>query len=104
MLELLIAVIVLLLGAIWIYNGLVRSRNQVAAAWSDFAVQLKRRHDLVPQLVTKVKAYADYEKATMTAVIELRKQREPTSRLSTKAQLEKDLASAGTRLLVVAED
>ncbi len=72
MLELILAIVILLSVAIWIYNQLVRDRNQVLSAWSDIDVQLTRRHVLVPQLVTVVKAYADYEKATMTAVTELR--------------------------------
>ncbi len=62
----------LLAVAVWIYNRLVGDRNQVRNAWSDIDVQLARRYDLIPQLVASVKAYADYEQATMTAVTELR--------------------------------
>ncbi|MBK6289738.1 MAG: LemA family protein [Gammaproteobacteria bacterium] len=62
-------------GSIWalmIYNRLVRLRIQVRTAWADIDVQLLRRHDLVPQLVAAVKAYAAHEKSVMQAVTELR--------------------------------
>ena len=64
--------LVIIGGGVSIYNRLVKDRNQVENAWSDIDVQLKRRHDLVPQLVEAVKAYAGYEKATLTAVTALR--------------------------------
>lgn len=90
-------------AGIWIYNRLVRDRNQVLAAWSDIDVQLIRRHDLVPQLVTTVKAYADYEKATLAAVTELRRQSEAAQHLPDKAAFEQELAVGVQRLLAVAE-
>jgi len=60
--------------AIAIYNRLVRLRNQVWTAWADIDVQLLRRHDLVPSLVTAVQAYAGHEQTVLTAVTELRAQ------------------------------
>lgn len=63
--------------AVWAviaYNGFVRLRNQVRTAWADIDVQLKRRHDLVPQLVSAVKGYAGYERTLLTTVTELRAQ------------------------------
>jgi len=60
--------------AIAIYNRLVRRRNQVRTAWADIDVQLLRRHDLVPSLVTAVQAYAGHEQTVLTAVTELRAQ------------------------------
>jgi LemA protein len=90
-------------AAIWIYNRLVADRNQVKNAWSDIDVQLVRRHDLVPQLVSAVKGYADYEQATMVAVTELRARSEQAQRLADKAALE-DVMEAGLhRLLAVQE-
>ena len=56
------------------YNQLVRLRNQHRTAWADIDVQLQRRHDLVPQLVTVTQAYAAHERATLEAVSELRAQ------------------------------
>ena len=89
---------------IWIYNRLVKDRNQVHNAWSDIDVQLVRRHDLVPQLVAAVKGYADYEKATFTAVTELRTRAEAASRLPEKAALEDAMEEGLHRLIAVAED
>lgn len=50
------------IGAIWLFNRLIRLRNQVRNAWSDVDVQLQRRHDLVPMLVESVKGYANHER------------------------------------------
>jgi len=87
-----------------IFNRLVRDRNQVRAAWSDIDVQLTRRHDLVPQLVEAVRAYADYERATLTAVTELRAQAERAAHLPDKARLEDEMAAGLQRLIALAED
>jgi len=57
---------------IGIYNGLVRARNQAKNGWSQIDVQLKRRHDLIPNLVETVKGYAGHEKETLEAVINAR--------------------------------
>ena len=65
-----IAAIVLFL--IVTYNGLVRLRNMVDEAWNQISVQLKRRHDLIPNLVNAVKGYMDFEQETLTKVIEAR--------------------------------
>ncbi|MDO8389286.1 MAG: LemA family protein [Actinomycetota bacterium] len=68
-----IAVVVLLaLYLVVAYNGLIRRRNQVENAWSQIDVQLKRRIDLIPNLVETVKAYAAHEKSTLEAVINAR--------------------------------
>ena len=104
MFETALIFVVLIAAGIWIYNRLIKDRNQVLAAWSDIDVQLKRRHDLVPQLVTTVKAYADYEKATMTAVTELRTRSEAASHLPEKAAIEDAMEQALHQLIVVAED
>src|SRR3954449_1804413 len=65
-------VAVLVIISIVMYNGLIRSRNQVENAWSQIDVQLKRRIDLIPNLVETVKGYAAHEKDTLDAVIRAR--------------------------------
>jgi LemA protein len=73
MLWIVLAIVaVLVVIAIVTYNGLIRSRNQVENAWSQIDVQLKRRIDLIPNLVETVKAYAAHEKETLDAVIRAR--------------------------------
>lgn len=69
---LLVVVALLAIYAIASYNGLIRGRNQVENAWSQIDVQLKRRIDLIPNLVETVKAYAAHEKSTLEAVINAR--------------------------------
>lgn len=69
---LLVVVALLALYGIASYNGLIRGRNQVENAWSQIDVQLKRRIDLIPNLVETVKAYAAHEKTTLEAVINAR--------------------------------
>ncbi|MCB1001026.1 MAG: LemA family protein [Ilumatobacteraceae bacterium] len=73
MLWVILAIVVLLvIFVIVTYNGLIRSRNQVENAWSQIDVQLKRRIDLIPNLVETVKGYAAHEKDTLDAVIKAR--------------------------------
>ena len=70
-----VIVIIVLLVIVYLvaaYNGLIRRRNQIENAWSQIDVQLKRRHDLIPNLVETVKGYAEHEKSTLDAVIQAR--------------------------------
>jgi LemA protein len=69
---LLIAVAVIALFLIFTYNALVRLRNMVDEAWNQISVQLKRRHDLIPNLVNAVQGYMQFEQETLTRVIEAR--------------------------------
>ncbi len=68
----LIVIAVLVLFAVFMYNALVRQRNMVDEAWNQISVQLKRRHDLIPNLVEAVKGYMEFEQATLTRVVEAR--------------------------------
>ena len=86
-----------------LYNRLVRSRNRVSTAWSDIDVQLQRRHDLVPQLVKAVDAYAKYEKATLEAVTELRAEAMRVVDVDARGEAEQALSEGVSRLLALAE-
>ena len=70
-----IVLVVLIVGFVWLaFNGIVRARNQVDNGWSQIDVQLKRRADLIPNLVETVKGYAAHEATTLQAVIAARSQ------------------------------
>ena len=99
----LVVVVALLLGAIVIFNRLIADRNQMRAAWSDIDVQLLRRHDLTPQLVTAVQAYADFERSTLATIAELRTRARDAAQLADRARLEDELGSQIGRLLALQE-
>jgi LemA protein len=93
---------------IFIYNSLVRLRNRVDEAWSDIDVQLKRRHDLIPNLVETVKGYAKHEKETFENVAQARSQamqaRESNGDAGQQAQAEDMLTDTLKSLFAVAEN
>ncbi|MDH4330154.1 MAG: LemA family protein [Candidatus Moranbacteria bacterium] len=69
---LLVVLVVVVLWVVVVYNGLIRLKNRVDEAWSDIDVQLKRRYDLIPNLIETVKGYAAHESKTLEAVVEAR--------------------------------
>jgi LemA protein len=100
--------IILVLAAVlvWIvyaYNRLVRLRNQVRTGWADIDVQLTRRHDLVPQLVTSVQAYANHERAVLEAVSALRSQAVQQTSPARLAETERSLEQALGRIFALQE-
>lgn len=99
--------LLLVLGFVfWIialYNGLVRLRNQVKNAWSQIDVQLKRRHDLIPNLVETVKDYMSYEQETLRQVIEARGKAMSAQGVAEKSHAENMLTGALKSLFAVAE-
>ena len=100
----LIAVAVLLvLYVIATYNGLVRARNRVDNAWAQIDVQLRRRYDLIPNLVETVKGYATHERETFQAVTEARSQAINASGVGEQAQAENMITGALKSLFAVAE-
>ncbi len=101
----LVILIVLVLIAIGIYNGLVGARNGVKNAWAQIDVQLKRRHDLIPNLVETVKGYMEHERGTLEAVTNARNAAQSVASAgpAERAKAEGELSSALSRLLAVAE-
>ena len=93
-LVILVVIALLAVSIIAIYNSLVRRRNEVDNAWSQIDVQLKRRLDLIPNLVETVKGYASHEKATLDAVIQARNTAMSAS-TSPNAQAAADTAVTG---------
>ncbi len=101
-----VIVVVVLLLVFWlvaIYNRLVQSRNRVDNAWAQIDVQLKRRHDLIPNLVETVKGYAAHERGTFEAVTQARAQAQQAQGPAATAQAEGILSQALGRLFAVAE-
>jgi LemA protein len=97
-----IAVILVLL--IVLYNGLAQLRVRTDSAWSDIDVQLKRRHDLIPNLVETVKGYASHEKGTFENIARYRSAAMSATTVEDKAQAEGQLTQALRGLLAVAEN
>lgn len=104
--DILILVIaaVFLIWLILIYNKLVAARHGVLAAWSDIDVQLKRRHDLIPKLVTAVQAYASYERSSLEEITRLRTQADIMDNPGEKSLIEQALSSRVRDLVLLAED
>jgi len=98
----LIPVLALLVWAVWIYNRLVKRKNQVNEAWAGIDVQLQRRYDLVPNLVSTVKGYMKHESRILERVTRLRGQ--PELNLPERAQQESGLSRSIGRLFALAED
>src|SRR4051812_30128483 len=101
---LLVVVALLVFWAIGSYNRLVSLRNQVLNGWRQIDVQLKRRHDLIPNLVNTVRGAMDFERDTLTAVMEARAKALTATGPADAAQKEGQLSQALGRLLAVAEN
>jgi LemA protein len=97
-------VVVLGLAGAALYNGLVRARIRVDEAWSGIATQLKRRHDLIPNLVETVKGYATHERGALEKVTELRSRAMAATTPAQAAQAEGLLTQALRGLYAVAEN
>ncbi|MFH1652403.1 MAG: LemA family protein [Chloroflexota bacterium] len=98
-------VVVLVFILVAMYNGLVRLRNQVKNAWAQIDVQLKRRYDLIPNLVETVKGYTKHERETLEAVTKARNiaQQASSAGAGERSKVEGELSSALARLMVVVE-
>jgi LemA protein len=102
-----IVLVVLVILVFWIvgmYNGLVRLRNQVKNAWSQIDVQLKRRHDLIPNLVETAKGYMKHERDTLEAITNARSQAVQAQGVANQAKAEGELNNAISRFMLVVEN
>ena len=101
-----IVAVLLLVGLIWILirNSIIGSRNRVDEAWSGIDVQLKRRHDLVPNLVETVKGYATHEQQTFTRVTEARAEAMKAGTVEATQNAEAKLSGALADLRAVSEN
>ena len=95
--------LVIVVWVIGVYNSLVGLRNMVKNAWAQIDVQLKRRHDLIPNLVETVKGYAKHESGTLEAVIAARSQAMKATSIDESIKAEQQLGGALGRLMVVME-
>ncbi len=99
------AVVVLpIIIVIGIYNALIRLRNQVDNAWSQIDVQLKRRHDLIPNLVETAKGYMKHERGTFEAITEARSKAMGANNVSDAAKAEGALGEALSKFMLVVEN
>ena len=107
LLVLLVLAAAVLFWTVGAYNGLISLKNQVANGWKQIDVQLKRRHDLIPNLVDTVKGAMQFERETLQAVIEARNQAISIERggagVAATAQAESQLSAALGRLFAVVE-
>ena len=98
-----IIALVLVIIVIGLYNGLIKSRNQVDEAWSDISVQLKRRYDLIPNLVETVKGYATHEAGVFEKVTQARSAAMQAGGMDSKLAAENQLSGALKSLFAVSE-
>lgn len=104
LIVILVVIVLLVLFLAGMYNSLVQLRVRADSAWSDIDVQLKRRHDLIPNLVETVKGYAAHEKGTFENIAKFRSQAMQATTPADKAQAETQLSGALKSLFAVAEN
>ncbi len=100
----LIAVVAIVLWIVGVYNGLITLKNRTDEAWSDIDVQLKRRYDLIPNLIETVKGYASHERELFQRVTEARTRAMGAQAPAEKAQAENILSGTLKTLFAVAEN
>lgn len=97
-------VVVLAVTVVGMYNALVRLRNQVENAWSQIDVQLKRRHDLIPNLVETAKGYMEHERGTFEAITEARSKAMGANNVADSGKAEGALTDALSKFMLVVEN
>jgi len=101
---LIVAVVAILLYVILAYNGMIKLRNRVKEAWSDIDVQLKRRYNLIPNIIETVKGYAAHEEGVLTKITEARAQAINATNIKDQSAAENMLSGALKSLFAVAEN
>ena len=96
-------IVVFVLIFVAMYNGLVKTRNRVDNAWSQIDVQLKRRHDLIPNLIETVKGYAKHEAETLESVVQARNAAVSATGVAAQGQAEGMLSGALGKLFALSE-
>ena len=104
LLVLFVAVVFAALWAVWRYNNLITLKNQVANAWKQIDVQLKRRHDLIPNLIASVKGEMQFEQDTLEKVIQARNSAVSAQGVADSAAKENQLTQTLNRLFALAEN
>jgi len=97
-------ILILIIAVIYYYNKFVKLKNMIDNAWSDIDVQLKRRYDLIPNLVETVKGYAKHERETLENVIKARNMAMNATGIQDKAQKESMLTDALKTIFALAEN
>ena len=104
LITILVVLALLIFFIIGIYNSLIRLRNQVDNSWSQIDVQLKRRHDLIPNLVETAKGYMQHERGTFEAITEARAKAMGAGSVSEASQAEGGLTEALSKFMLVVEN
>ena len=97
-------IVAMIAGFVGMYNSLVRLRNRVKNAWSQIDVQLKRRHDLIPNLVETAKGYMQHERETLSAITDARSRAMGADGVAAKGQAETALGGALSKFMLVVEN
>ena len=92
------------LSAVWLFNRLVRARVRVDNGWSQIDVQLRRRYDLIPNLIESVKGYAEHERELFEDVAKARSQAQSAAGVQAQAEAENQVTRTLNRLIAVAEN
>jgi len=104
LISILVLVVAIVLWGVLLFNGLIKLRNRVEEAWSDIDVQLKRRYDLIPNLIETVKGYAKHEKEVLESVTEARTRAMGASETKDQVEAENMLSDTLKSLFAVSEN
>jgi LemA protein len=96
--------VIIIFWVVGMYNGLVRLRNQVKNGWSQIDVQLKRRHDLIPNLIETAKGYMKHERETLESITNARTHALEASGVTNQAKAEGELNNALSRFMLIVEN